>query len=65
MLHLRQLMVKCTGPPDAGNPHVRWDEGGDGGCSWHTENLATKGKPGYGCTRSLPTAVPRYSTALR
>ena len=24
---LRELKMKCTGPPDAGNPHVRWDEG--------------------------------------
>ena len=23
--------VKHSGPPDAGNPHVRWDEGGGAG----------------------------------
>ena len=26
-IFLRELKMKCTGPPDAGNPHVRWDEG--------------------------------------
>src|SRR3990172_5012619 len=45
------LRREFSGEPDAGNPHVRFEEGGAGRVAWHTVTEPRKGKPGH---RSTP-----------
>ena len=65
MLPPRQPTVKCTGPPDAGNPHVRWDEGGDAQLAHGMRLFSHEGEI-WTRTKSKPTGRlrPRYSTVF-
>ena len=47
------LRPRYLGTPDAGNPHVRCDEGGAGSRAWHAAIETRTGKPRHGVCRSL------------
>ena len=57
----RELVVKSVGEPDAGNPHVRFDERG-----WETERcrMAQATAPILDSTDSENHSAPRYSSDL-
>jgi len=45
--------VKLVGKPDAGNPHVRFDERESGNGVWHAASEAPRGNPDTELCRSL------------
>jgi len=56
------LRRELSGEPDAGNPHVRFDEGGIGNAAWHATIEARPENPETELCRSLNN-IP-YSSSL-
>ena len=52
---------ELSGEPDAGNPHVRFDEGGVGRMRWYAVAKAQKGKPG---NRAIPKPKRKKDVTL-
>ena len=54
--------MKSIGKPDAGKPHVRFDEGGIGRSVWHADIEPQWGNPETEVGRSLNAVI--YSSTL-
>jgi hypothetical protein len=50
------------GPPDAGNPHVRWDEGGGAWNERYAEFSHVRGNPDTEVTETYSNQALSYST---